>query len=162
MQRTAATPSQPAQQQPRPQQRQAPEQDSVEYMRRRAIEIVGEAQQEFGVKVDVSTLDEAAWESEDAFYRAVMRSAAHQSQNGEADVPRKPPANETPQQMQQRIRREIQDELGVSSPNGPKGTSRATKKPTEEDVRSLVNGYQSAKGPKAQAQKLREMRERMG
>jgi hypothetical protein len=166
MQRPAVTPSQPAQQ-TQPQQRQAPqqytEQDSVEYMRRRAVEIVGEAQQEFGVKVDVSTLDDAAWESEDAFYRAVMREAARaSSQNGEPTVPRKPPANETPQQMQQRIRREIQEELGVSSPNGPKGSPRATRKPTDEDVRTLVNGYQSAKGPKAAAAKLREMRERMG
>jgi hypothetical protein len=164
LQRPAVTPSQPAQQpQPQPQPRpQVTEQDSVEYMRRRAVEIVGEAQNEFGVKVDVSTLDDAAWESEDSFYRAVMRTAARESQNGETTVPRKPPASETPQQMQQRIRREIQEELGVSSPNAPKGTPRATRKPTDEDVRTLVNGYQSAKGPKAAAAKLREMRERMG
>ena len=167
MQRPAVTPSRPAQQPQPQQQRQAPqpqytEQDSVEYMRQRAVQIVGEAEREFGVKVDVSALDDAAWETEDSFYRAVMRTAARDSQNGETTVPRKPPANETPQQMQQRIRREIQEELGVSSPNAPKGSSRATRKPTEDDVKSLVNGYQSAKGPKAAAAKLREMRERMG
>jgi|SRR5215831_3878474 len=167
LQQPAVTPSQPvppAPAQPQ-QQRQAPqatEQDSVEYMRRRAVEIVGEAEREFGIKVDVSTLADDAWETEDAFYKAVMREAARGSQNGETSVPRKPPAQETPQQMQQRIRREIQEELGVSSPNAPKGTPRATKKPTDSDVRDLVNGYQSAKGPKAAAAKLREMRERMG
>lgn len=166
--RTGATPSQPAQQQrpqQQPQRQAAPQTDeaaSVEYMRQRAIQIVNEAQQEFGVKVDVGTLDDAAWESEDAFYRAVMRTAARDSQNGGTDVPRKPPANETPQQMQQRIRQEIQEELGVSSPNGPRGTARRTTKPSEADVHSLVNAYDSSKGPRANAAKLREMRERMG
>jgi|SRR5262245_47780028 len=158
---TAATPSrpvQPAQAQPR----QASEQDSLEYMKRRAIEIVGEAERDFGVKVDVSAFDDGAWETEDSFYKAVMRTAARQSQNGGTDVPRKPPANETPQQMQQRIRREVEEQLGVSSPNGPKGTPRKAGKPTEADVKSLVGGYQSAKGPKAQVAKLKEMRERMG
>lgn len=166
LQRPAATPSRPApQQQPQTQaapQQQYTEQDSVEYMRQRAVQIVGEAQAEFGVQVDVSQLDDAAWETEESFYRAVIKMAAQQSQNGGADVPKKPPANETPQQMQQRIRREIQEELGVSSPNGPKGTPRKTAKPTDSDVRTLVDGYQSAKGPKAQVAKLREMRERMG
>jgi hypothetical protein len=163
LQRPAVTPSQPAQR-PQPQQSQAPqtEQDSVEYMRRRAVEIVGEAERDFGVKVDVSTLDDAAWETEDSFYKAVMREAARGGQNGDTTVPRKAPANETPQQMQQRIRREIQEELGVSSPAAPKGTARASKKPTDADVRTLVDGYNSAKGPKAAAAKLREMRERMG
>lgn len=169
--RQAATPSRaPQQQQPQPQRQAAPpqqqqsysEQESLEYMRQRAIEIVGEAQREFGVQVDVSTFDDGAWESEESFYRAVMRTAARDSQNGGTDVPKKPPANETPQQMQARIRREVEDQLGVSSPNGPKGTSRKQGKPSEDDVKNLVNGYQSAKGPKAQTAKLREMRERMG
>lgn len=167
--RTAATPSRPAQpapaaQQPQPQapQQQYSEQESLEYMRQRAVQIVNEAQSEFGVKVDVSQFDDSAWETEESFYRAVMRSAAQQSQNGGTDVPKKPPANETPQQMQQRIRREVEEQLGVSSPNGPKGTPRKTGKPNEDDVKNLVSGYQSAKGPKAQVQKLREMRERMG
>src|SRR4029434_11188913 len=155
--RQAATPSRPSQpQQPQPQRQAAPpqqsysEQESLEYMRQRAIEIVGEAQREFGVQVDVSTFDDGAWESEESFYRAVMRTAARDAQNGGTDVPKKPPANETPQQMQARIRREVEDQLGVSSPNGPKGTPRTTRKPSEDDVKSLVNGYQSAKGPKAQ------------
>ena len=167
--RTAATPSRPAQpaapqpqRQAPPQQPQYTEAESVEYMRQRAVQIVGEAQTEFGVKVDVSTFDDSAWETEESFYRAVMRAAASQSQNGDTDVPRKPPANETPQQMQARIRREIQDQLGVSSPSGPKGSPRKTGKPTDADVRSLVDGYQSVKGPRAQVAKLREMRERMG
>jgi hypothetical protein len=166
--RKAATPSRPSQPAaPQPQQHQAPqpsysEQESVEYMRQRAVAIVNEAQTEFGIKVDVSTFDDSAWETEESFYRAVMRTAASQSQNGGTDVPKKPPANETPQQMQQRIRREVEEQLGVSSPNGPKGTPRKTGKPTDEDVRAHVNGYQSAKGPKASVAKLRELRERMG
>src|SRR5215471_10830017 len=162
-QRPAATPSRPAQPPaPQPNQAQQPtEQDSVEYMRQRAVQIVGEAQQEFGVKVDVSTLPDAAWETEDDFYRAVMREAARQSQ-GDVSKHSKPPANETPQQMQTRIRREIQDELGVSSPNTPRSAPRNGKKPTEADVRTFVDGYQSAKGPRASVAKLKEMRERMG
>jgi len=161
--RTAATPSRPAQQQPAPQQqRPASEQESLEYMRRRAVEIVGEAEREFGVKVDISQFDDSAWETEESFYRAVMRNAARDSQNGGTEVPRKPPANETPQQMQTRIRREVEQELGVSSPNGPRATTKKTTKPTEGDVRDFVNGYQSAKGPKASVAKLKEMRERMG
>src|SRR5262245_43572821 len=95
--RTAATPSQPAQPPAAPQQPQrASSEESLEYMRKRAVEIVGEAQAEFGVKVDVSQFDDAAWETEESFYRTVMRTAARDSQNGGADVPRKPPANETP------------------------------------------------------------------
>jgi hypothetical protein len=78
-------------------------------------------------------------------------------------MPKQTPANETPQQMQTRIRREVEEQLGVSSPNGPRAAARTNgKKPTEEDVRATVNGYNSAKGPKANAAKLREMRERMG
>lgn len=160
-----ATPSpttQPAAPQPTRQaapQQQYTEQQSLEYMRQRAIEIVNEAQQEFGVKVDVGEFSDDAWETEESFYKAVMRTAA---QNGGTNVPSKPPANETPQQMQARIKREVQEQLGVTSPNGPKGSPRRTGKPSESDVRSLVDGYQSAKGPRAQVQKLREMRERMG
>jgi hypothetical protein len=138
------------------------DQQTLDYMRDRAVQIVREAEQEFGVRVDVSQMNDDEWESEDAFYRAVMKRAAKGSQNGET-MPKQTPANETPQQMQTRIRREVEEQLGVSSPNGPRAAARTNgKKPTEEDVRATVNGYNSAKGPKANAAKLREMRERMG
>jgi hypothetical protein len=163
---TAATPSRPVQ--PPPPEQAAPQhapisdQQTLDYMRDRAIQIVKEAEQEFGVKVDVSTMSDAEWESEEAFYRGVMKRAARGSQNGDS-MPKQTPANETPQQMQTRIRREVEESLGVSSPNGPRPAANGRgKKPTEDDVHSLVNGYSSAKGPKAQVQKLKEMRERMG
>lgn len=163
---TAATPSRPVQQQaPAPQrsaQQPAPSSDdaTLQYMKDRAIQIVGEAQTEFGVKVDVSQFSDAEWESEESFYKAVMRRAARGE--GEAMPGKKPPATETPQQMQARIRREVEEQLGVSSPNGPRTGVPRGKKPTEDDVHALVNGYSSAKGPKAQTAKLRELRERMG
>jgi|SRR5215831_18294554 len=160
---TAATPSRPVQQQPAPQAAPQPQASSddatLQYMKDRAIAIVNEAEAEFGVKVDVSQLSDGDWETEEAFYKAVMRRAARG--NGEA-MPKKTPATETPQQMQARIRREVEESLGVSSPNGPKPAAARAHKPTEDDVKSMVNGYSSAKGPKAQVQKLREMRERMG
>src|SRR5215471_3683845 len=90
LQQPAVTPSQPVPQAQPQQQRQAPqttEDQSVEYMRRRAVEIVGEAEREFGYKVDVSALADDAWETEDAFYKAVMREAARGGQNGETTVP---------------------------------------------------------------------------
>jgi hypothetical protein len=162
---TAATPSRPVQPQPVPPQQVAPQfaptdQQTLEYMRERAIAIVNEAEQEFGVKVDVGQLTDADWETEEAFYRAVIKRAA--SGNGEAVANKKPPANETPQQMQTRIRREVEESLGVSSPNGPRSSAPRGRKPTEEDVHSLVNNYSSARGPKAAVAKMREMRERMG
>lgn len=161
---TAATPSRPVQPPPPQPQQDAPitDQQTLDYMRERAIQIVREAEQEFGVRVDVSQMSDAEWESEDSFYRAVMKRAARGSQNGDT-MPKQTPATETPQQMQNRIRREVEEQLGVSSPNGPRAAARSNgKKPTEDDVHNLVNGYQSAKGPKANAAKLREMRERMG
>lgn len=163
---TAATPSQPVQP-PRPPAIARPEdapsdQATLDYMRDKAIQIVREAEAEFGVKVDIGQLSDADWDSEETFYKAVVKRAAKGSQNGDA-MPKQTPANETPQQMQQRIRREVEESLGVSSPNGPRAAATTRgKKPTEEDVHALVNGYNSAKGPKANTAKLREMRERMG
>ena len=160
---TAATPSRPVQPAPLPpaaQQYAPSDAETLDYMRERAIQIVKEAEAEFGVRVDVSQLPDTDWDSEESFYRAVMKSAARGSQNGET-MPKKPPANETPQQMQQRIRREVEEQLGVSSPNGPRQSAPRGKRPTEDDVHALVNGYQSGKGPRANAAKLREMRERM-
>lgn len=162
LQRPAATPSRPAPQRPpAPVQQPPDDRGTLDYMRRRAIEIVGEAESEFGVKVDVSAFPDSSWESEEAFYKAVMRTAARQSQNG-GTMPKQSPANETPEQMQRRIRREVEESLGVSSPTSPRPAAKRGGKPTEEDVHGLVNGYQSAKGPRAAVAKLREMRERMG
>jgi hypothetical protein len=158
---TAAAPSQPVQTAPPAPPQQAPsDQNTLDYMRNRAIQIVNEAETEFGVKVDVSQLSDQDWETEESFYKAVIRRAA--SGTGEAVAHKKPPAQETPQQMQQRIRREVEESLGVSSPSGPKANGTRSRKPTEDDVRSLVNGYSSAKGPKAAAAKMKELRERMG
>lgn len=162
---TAVTPSRPVQpppaRQPAPPPPAAPSEDvTLQYMKDRAIQIVNEAQTEFGVKVDVSQLSDADWESEESFYKAVMRRAA--KGEGDAMPGKKPPAEETPQQMQTRIRREVEEQLGVSSPNGPRTGAPRGKKPTEDDVHSLVNSYKSGQGPKAQVAKLREMRERMG
>lgn len=158
---TAATPSRPVQPPPPQTQQPVTDQQTLDYMRERAIQIVNEAEAEFGVKVDVSQMSDQEWETEEAFYKSVMRRAARGAQNGET-MP-KTPANETPQQMQARIRREVEEQLGVSSPNGPRPAARANgKRPTEDDVRAQVNKYDSSKGPKANAAKLREMRERMG
>jgi hypothetical protein len=166
--RTAAPQAQPAQptppQPPQPQQQGAGQQtqaeDPADYMTRRVREIQQEAQDEFGVLVTTDEVPDDAWNSEDAFYKSVMKAAATKSRNG-GDMPSKPKA-ETQEQLRDRIRQEERERLGVNSPAAPRAQPAGRKKsPTGDDVRSSVQTYNSSLGPKANVQKLKELRDSM-
>jgi len=131
-------------------------------MQRRVHEIQQEAQTEFGVLVTMDEVPDDAWDTEDAFYRSVMKTAAHKSRNG-GDMPKAQPKAETQEQLRDRIRQEERERLGVNSPAAPRATpaSSRRKSPTGDDVRASVQGYNSALGPKANVNKLKEMREQM-
>ena len=143
-------------------QRQPTDDERAAYMERRVKEIVVEAQTEFGVQVDLDNIPDNDWESEETFYRSVMKQAAQGSRNGGEAVPPTRKA-ETPAQMRDRIRQEERDKLGVNSPAAPRATPAARKKaPDEADVRAQVQGYNSKIGPKANLKKLEELRSQMG
>jgi hypothetical protein len=141
-----------------------------QYMQRRMREIVNEANQEFEVtldRADLQGIPEDAWYDEGAFYGAVMRQAARKqvAANGqEGDVAKpKPKKDETPDEMRARIKQEVRDEMGVGSGASPRAAAtRRGKPPTETDVRKAVETYDSRRGPKANVQRLREMRDKMG
>lgn len=168
--RTAASQTQPAQspapQQPTPQtppvQQQPTDQQRADYMEKRVREIVAEASSEFGVQVDLDQIPDDDWNSEETFYRSVMKQAAQASTGGNGVPPKK--AAETPAQMRERIRQEERDRLGVNSPTAPRATPASSRKKaaSEEDVRAAVQGYDSKLGPKANVKKLQELRSSMG
>jgi hypothetical protein len=133
------------------------------YMERRVREIVQEANAEFGVQVDLDQVPDGDWESEETFYRSVMKQAAHGARNGGETVPPSKKAAETPAQMRERIRQEERDKLGVNSPASPRATPAARRKaPDEAEVRAQVQAYDSRLGPKANLKKLQELRNSMG
>ena len=170
--RTAAPQARPAQPRPpAPQstqpvqsaQREPTDDERAQYMEQRVREIVAEAQQEFGVQVNLDNIPDGDWESEESFYRSVMKQAAQNSRNGGEAVPPTRKAAETPAQMRDRIRQEEREKLGVNSPAAPRATPATRKKaPDEADVRAQVQTYDSKLGPKANVKRLQELRQNMG
>ena len=167
--RTAAPPAQPAQQRtpaPQPptvQQRAPTDEERAAYMEKRVREIIQEASTEFGVTVNLDQIPDGDWESEDTFYRSVMKQAAQASTGGNG-MPAKKTA-ETPAQMRERIRQEERDRLGVNSPTAPRAapaSSSRKKAASEEDVRAAAQGYDSKLGPKANIARMKELRATMG
>ena len=163
--RTAAPQVQPAPQRPPATQptQSASDQERADYMERRVREIVAEAQTEFGVSVSMADIPDDAWDSEETFYRSVMKTAAQASRGGEAVPGKKAP--ETPAQMRDRIRQEERDRLGVNSPSAPRAApaSSARKKAADEaDVRASVQTYNSKLGPKANLARVQALRDTMG
>jgi hypothetical protein len=132
-------------------------------MERRVREIVAEAKDTFGVQVNLDDVPDADWDSEDTFYRSVMKQAALSARsNGGESMPRQAAA-ETPAQMRDRIRQEERERLGVNSPAAPRATPAGRKKtPTAEEVRAGVQSYDSKLGPKANVARLKELRSGMG
>lgn len=170
--RTAATQSRPAPAaspppQPPPSQngagQETSDQERSDYMERRVREIVQEAADEFGVQVSLNDIPDADWDSEDTFYRSVMKQAATAARtNGGESMPKRAAA-ETPAQMRDRIRQEERERLGVNSPAAPRATPAARRKAaTEDDVRDRVQSYDSRLGPRANLARLKELRQTMG
>lgn len=168
--RTAAPQAQPAQQTPPVQppqqaQRQAQpsDQERADYMEKRVREIVQEANTEFGVAVNLDAIPDGDWESEETFYRSVMKQAAQASTGGDTVAQKK--TAETPAQMRERIRQEERERLGANSPAAPRAapaSSSRKKVVSEQDVRGAVQTYDSKLGPKANIKKMQELRASMG
>jgi hypothetical protein len=138
------------------------DQERADYMERRVREIVKEAADTFGVSVNLDHVPDDDWNSEDTFYKSVMKQAATSARNGGTALP-KQSAAETPAQMRERIRQEERERLGVTSPTAPRATPAGRRKqPSAEEVRAVVQGYDSKLGPKANLAKLKELRSNMG
>lgn len=161
--RTAAPQARPAQQPAAPApQRQPTDQERSQYMERRVREILAEAQQEFGAAPAVADIPDDAWESEETFYRSVMKQAAVAARNG-GPVAQKKQDAETPAQMRERIRQEERERLGANSPTAPRSApANRRKTASEADVRAAVQTYDSRLGPKANIEKMKQLRESMG
>lgn len=164
--RAAGAQRQPAQQPPpQPQQQQAPQREATdderrEYMDRRVREIVDEAETEFGIRPSLDDIPDAAWDSEETFYREVMRAAAKSGSGGTAMAPKK---DETPAQMRERIRQEEREKLGATAPNGARpANTRRGKAASADEVRAAAQSYDSKLGPKANIARLQKLRDSMG
>src|SRR6516164_1814651 len=126
---TAAPQARPVQQQPPvPAQATPSDNERAAYMEKRVREIIDEAQTEFGVRVNLDQVPDGDWESEETFYKSVMKQAAQGARNGGTteDMPTK--KAETAAQMRDRIRQEERDKLGVNSPAAPRATPAPRKK----------------------------------
>lgn len=165
--RAAGAQRQPAQQPPPPapqqqapaQQREATDDERRAYMDRRVREIVDEAETEFGVRPSLDDIPDAAWDSEETFYREVMRAAAKGGQGGTPVAPKK---DETPAQMRERIRQEEREKLGATAPNGARpAATRRGKAASAEEVRAAAQSYDSKLGPKANIARLQKLRDTM-
>lgn len=159
---TAAPQAQPVQPTP-PAQREPTDDERAAYMEKRVREILAEAQTSFGVAVSPDQIPDGDWESEETFYRSVMKQAAQGSQNGGTGQDMAQRKAETPAQMRDRIRQEERDKLGVNSPAAPRAAPAPRKKaPDEAEVRASVQSYDSKLGPKANLKRLQELRQSMG
>jgi hypothetical protein len=133
------------------------------YMEKRVREIVTEASTEFGVSIRLDDIPDDDWNSEDSFYRSVMKQAATATRSNGGEPLPKNNAAETPAQMRERIRQEERERLGANSPAAPRATPAGRKKAaTADDVRASVQSYDSKLGPKANLKKLQELRQSMG
>jgi len=162
-QRPAVPPAQPAQpqrQQTQP-QRQATDDERRQYMEKRVQEIVSEAERTYGVRPNLDEIPDEDWGNETAFYSAAMRQA--QSRAGGNTVAPKP-KDETPAQMRERIRQEEREKLGATSPASPRpaATGGRKKAASESDVRAAAQSYDSKAGPKANLERMKELRKSMG
>lgn len=158
-QRTAVPPAQPAQRQaPRQAQTQASDDERRAYMEKRVQEIISEAERQYGVRPSLDSIPDQDWDTEDAFYRSVMRQA---QAGGNGSVAKK---DETPAQMRERIRQEERERLGATSPTAPRaaGTGGRKKAATEADVRAAAQTYDSKLGPKANIERMKALRTGMG
>lgn len=161
-------------------QRQSRQESPQEYQTRRMKEIIAEAQDEFGVTIDRAELEaipEEDWEREGSFHRAIFATAARKANapapaegddvananKGKATLPT-PAPKESAESVEDRVRRQVLRELGVSSPAGPRAaaTRRTGPAPTEEDVKEAASTYNSSAGPKANIKALKELRSKMG
>ena len=159
----AVQPAQPVQQQRPPAQREPTDDERAAYMEKRVREIISEANTEFGVTVNLDQIPDQDWESEETFYRSVMKQAAQGSRNGGEQMPTR--KAETPAQMRDRIRQEERERLGANSPAAPRSAPAASsrkKSATEEDVRGAAQAYDSKLGPKANIKRMQELRNTMG
>lgn len=168
--RTAAPQAQPAYQ-PTPPAAQPPvsqpssgatDDERRAYMEQRVKQIVDEAERAYGVRPNLDQVADDDWNTEDAFTRAVMTQARTASQNGGTMAAKKP---ETSEQMRDRIRQEEREKLGVNAPSAARPAasgSRRTKAASEADVRSAAQTYSSKLGPKANIQRLQQLRDSMG
>jgi hypothetical protein len=129
-------------------------------MERRVQEIVSEAETEFGVRPNLDDIPDAAWDTEETFYREVMRQAARVGQGGTAVAPKK---DETPAQMRERIRQEEREKLGATSPNDARpAATRRGKAAGADEVRAAAQAYDSKLGPKANIARMQKLRDSMG
>lgn len=162
-------------------QRQQPKTESPQdYQTRRMKEIIAEAQEEFGVTItrqELEAIPEEDWEREGSFHRAIFAHAARKANtpapqgddvankdNKGKTTPAAAPAAETPEEVEDRVRRKVLREFGVSSPATPRAAAsrRTGPAPTEEDVKEAASTYNSGAGPKANIARLKEMRSKMG
>lgn len=165
--RTAGAQRQPAQPTPPP----APQQQALaqtgandderrQYMERRVQEIVTEAETEFGARPNLDEIPDAAWDTEETFYREVMKQAARAGQGGTAVATNK---DETPAQMRERIRQEEREKLGATAPNGARpAATRRGKAAGADEVRAAAQSYDSKLGPKANIARMQKLRDTMG
>jgi hypothetical protein len=159
-QRTAVPPAQPAQPQapPQAQSAQASDDERRAYMEKRVQEIMQEAERQYGVRPSLDSIPDEDWNTEDAFYKSVMR----QAQAGGNVANKK--QDETPAQMRERIRQEERERLGATSPAAPRaaGTGGRRKPASEADVRAAAQSYDSKAGPKANIERMKKLRADMG
>jgi hypothetical protein len=153
-------PSQPQQQQAPPPPREATDDQRREYMDKRVREIVNEAETEFGVRPSLDDIPDAAWDTEETFYREVMRAAARGGQGGTTMAVKK---DETPAQMRERIRQEEREKLGATAPNGARpAATRRGKAASADEIRAAAQTYDSKAGPKANIARMQKLRDTMG
>ena len=161
----AVQPAQPVPQQHPPAQREPTDDERAAYMEKRVREIVAEASTEFGVSVNLDQIPDGDWESEETFYRSVMKQAAQSSRTGGGNEAMPAKKAETPAQMRDRIRQEERERLGANSPAAPRAasaTSSRKKAADEADVRAAAQAYDSKLGPKANLKRMQELRSTMG
>ena len=72
--------------------------------------------------------------------------------------------DETPAQMRERIRQEERERLGATSPTAPDAAATGGRKKaaSEADVRTAAQSYDSKLGPKANIERMKQLRSSMG
>jgi hypothetical protein len=138
---------------------------TVEYMRARAQEIMSEVGTEFEVEFsreDIASLNGTnAWDSEDSFQAALLRMAARKVRDGAQSGGNMPGSPKNSGNGSTEAPKTSQQGAGAGSPASPRAAGKPNRKPTEEDVKGAVSGYDSRLGPKANVAKLKELRARM-
>lgn len=141
----------------------------VAYMRQVAQGIVERAQRRYGVALtpeEIRGLPEAAWEDEHAFhdhvYDLASEKASRAKRAGEGEEDDVPKGKDGKDEADERTRRIVRQELGTGSPTAPRAAAPKGKRPGEDDVKQVVNTYNSAEGPRGNIKRLKELRARMG